>query len=163
MRIRSLRRAPVAPESDAPERGGAVRIVEVDLSRLDVIRDLNVRIFEEERVINTFDRDDLLILLAYVDDEPAGFKIGYRENRFTFYSAKGGVLPEFRRRGLARRMLYDMMALVRERGYTRFAYDTFPNRNPGMAILGLNEGFRVVKADFNTVYRDYRLRFEKKL
>ena len=163
MRIRSQRSAPISRDVRETEREGVVRIVEVDLSHLDVIRSLNFQIFDEERIINTFDRDDLLMLLAYVDEVPAGFKIGYRENRFTFYSAKGGVLPEYRRRGLARRMLYDMMARVRERGYTRFAYDTFPNRNPGMTILGLSEGFRVVKADFNTIYRDYRLRFEKKL
>jgi GNAT superfamily N-acetyltransferase len=152
---------PIPAEEDG--RGGAVRIVEVDQSSLDVIRTLNFTVFDEERVINTFDREDLLILLAYVDDVPVGFKIGYRENRYSFYSAKGGVLPEYRRKGLARRMLYDMMERVRQKGFTRFAFDTFPNRNPGMAILALNEGFRIVKADFNTVYRDYRLRFEKKL
>lgn len=141
----------------------AVHLREVDVSYLEVIHEMNLLIFDEERIINTFDRDDLLMLLAYVDDVPAGFKIGYRENRFIFYSAKGGVLPEYRRQGLARLMLVDMMARVREKGYIRFAYDTFPNRHPGMTILGLNEGFRVVKADFNATYRDYRLRLEKKL
>src|SRR5690606_32951164 len=109
MRIRSQRSAPISRDVRETEREGMVRIVEVDLSHLDVIRSLNFQIFDEERIINTFDRDDLLMLLAYVDEVPAGFKIGYRENRFTFYSAKGGVLPEYRRRGLARRMLYDMM------------------------------------------------------
>ena len=165
MRIRSHRGAPSGHEAVDGDDGrtGVVRIVEVGLSELEAIRVLNLTVFEEERIINTFDREDLLMLLAYVDDAPAGFKIGYRENRYTFYSAKGGVLPEHRRHGLARRMLYDMMERVRQMGYTRFAYDTFPNRNPGMAIMGLNEGFRIVKADFNTVYRDYRLRFEKKL
>ena len=69
----------------------------------------------------------------------------------------------FRRCNVARILLYDMMERVRTRGYIRFAYDTFPNRHPGMTILGLNEGFRVMKADFNPTYKDYRLRFEKKL
>jgi hypothetical protein len=32
-----------------------------------------------------------------------------------------------------------------------------------MTVLGLAEGFRVMKADYNPSYRDYRLRFEKKL
>lgn len=163
MRIRPQRHRAAPPDPAAHDPTGRVRIVEVDLSALEVVRVMNEAIFDEARVINTFDRDDLLMLLAYVDDEPAGFKIGYRESRHTFYSAKGGVLPEYRRHGLARRMLYVMMDMARSRGYARFAYDTFPNRNPGMAILGLNEGFRIVKADFNTVYRDYRLRFEKKL
>ena len=136
------------------EEGVRVHIAEVDLSALDVIRPMNTAVFDEERVINTFDREDLLMLVAYLEEEPVGFKIGYRENRFVFYSAKGGVLPEYRRYGVARALLHDMMERVREKGYTRFAYDTFPNRHPGMTVLGLAEGFRVVKADVNTLYRD---------
>ncbi|MEX0747472.1 MAG: GNAT family N-acetyltransferase [Rhodothermales bacterium] len=142
---------------------GHVSIVKVDLTSLKVIKDLNTTIFREDRIINTFDREDLMILLALVDNVPAGFKIGYRENRFTYYSAKGGVLPEYRRQGLARKMLYFMMAEARVRGYIRFAFDTFPNRDRGMTVLGLNEGFRVVKSDFNKTYKDWRLRFEKAL
>ncbi len=138
-------------------------IIEVDHSAIDVIRDLNVSIFNEERIINTFDREDLMMLLAIVDGDAVGFKIGYRENRFVYYSAKGGVLREHRRQGLAMKMLYEMMSRARRRGYVRFAYDTFPNRGPGMTIMGLSEGFRVVKADFNKTYKDWRIRLEKRL
>jgi len=138
-------------------------IEEVGFEALDTIRRINRVIFDEERVINTFDREDLLMLLATVGDEPAGFKVGYREDRDTFYSAKGGVLPAFRRRGISRRLLYEMMDRVRAQGYTTLAYDTFPNMHPGMTVLGLAEGFRLTRADYNATYDDYRLRFEKKL
>lgn len=140
-----------------------VRIEAIGLDQLEVVRVLNKAIFDEERIINTFDRDDLLMLVAYVDGEPVGFKIGYRENRFTFYSAKGGVLPAFRRRGIARRLLGEMVSRVSSRGYLRLAYDTFPNRHPGMTVMGLATGFRLVKTDFNATYQDFRLRFEKRL
>ncbi len=139
----------------------AIRIQQIGFEHLDIIRKLNVTIFEEERVINTFDREDLLMLLAYHKDEPIGFKIGYRQDAETFYSAKGGVLSAYRRQGIARIMLYDMVARVKEMGFTRFTFDTFPNKHPGMTILGLEEGFHVSKADFNTVFQDYRLQFEK--
>ena len=145
------------------EEASVLRIVEVDQSALDVIRRMNRAIFGERRIINTFDRKDLLMLMAYVDEEPAGFKIGYRENRRTFYSAKGGVMPAYRGDGLARTLLHVMMECAREKGFVVFAYDTFPNMHPGMTILGLREEFQVTRADFNTKYRDYRLRFEKKL
>ncbi len=138
-----------------------VVIKAVGFEQLDVIRLLNVTIFEEERVINTFDREDLLMLVAYIGHEPVGFKIGYRQSLDTFYSAKGGVLQEHRRRGVARIMLYEMIDRVRVKGFKRFTFDTFPNKHPGMTILGLEEGFNVVKADFNTVFQDYRLQFEK--
>lgn len=156
-----------APHGSLADKAALVaehaRIVEIDRSSLAVIKELNETIFGEERVINTFDREDLMILLVTVEDEPVGFKIGYRENRFSYYSAKGGVLPAYRRQGLARKMLYDMMSRTRARGYVRFAFDTFPNRHAGMTILGLQEGFRVVKADFNKTYSDWRLRLEKRM
>lgn len=138
-----------------------VRIRRVGMDALDVIRRLNTAIFDEQRIINTFDRDDVLILLAQVESQPVGFKIGYRFKAKTYYSAKGGVLPAFRRQGIARALLYAMIDRVRDWGYTSFLFDTFPNKHPGMTVLGLSEGFRVVKAGYSPQYQDYRLRFEK--
>lgn len=150
-------------QSSARERTAALHIERVGMERLGVIHRLNTTIFDEERIINTFERTDLLMLLALLDDEPVGFKVGYRLRPGTFYSAKGGVLPPCRRQGIARALLHVMMDCVRDWGYQTFAYDTFPNRHPGMTILGLSEGFRVAKAGYNPQYDDYRLRFEKEL
>lgn len=152
-----------SPEEAASLIAEHASVVEIGHSEIEVIKDLNCAIFKEERIINTFDREDLMMLVVIVDGRPVGFKIGYRENRFVYYSAKGGVLPQHRRRGLARKMLYEMMTRARDRGYVRFAFDTFPNRGPGMAVMGMREGFRVVKADFNKTYKDWRIRFEKRL
>ncbi|MEQ9105590.1 MAG: GNAT family N-acetyltransferase [Rhodothermales bacterium] len=140
-----------------------IRIEQVGLDALPIIRPMNRLIFEEDRIINTFERPDVVILIAWSGPDPVGFKIGYRENRFTFYSAKGGVMPAWRRRGVASALLADMMARVQQMGFTRFAFDTFPNLHPGMTILALRNGFRLVKSDFNTTYREYRLRFEVRL
>ncbi len=140
-----------------------LHIVAIDRSQLEVIKRLNRVIFDEERVINTFERDDLLMLLAYLGGTPVGFKIGYKESRHTFYSAKGGVLEAYRRRGISRRLLDEMVVRIRRQGYRVLAYDTFPNMHPGMTIMGLAEGFRVTRADYNPTYKDFRLRFEKKL
>ena len=74
--------------------GHRIRIQRVGMERLDIIRRLNTTIFDEQRIINTFDREDVLMLLAWVDDATAGFKIGYRLPPKSFYSAKGGVLPK---------------------------------------------------------------------
>lgn len=152
--------AAVPPLVPAPS---PLRIERVGFEALDAIRALNRTIFSEERVINTFDREGLMMLVAFAGEAPVGFKIGYRENRHTFYSAKGGVLADVRRHGVARRLLLDMLARVKAEGYHTFAFDTFPNRHPGMSVLALTEGFRLVRADFNTTYHDYRLRFEKRV
>ena len=83
--------APVVPLVALPE---ALTIDRVGLERFDEIRALNETVFGESRVIYRLDRDDLTILLARWQGRLVGFKVGYGESRGTFYSAKGGVLPE---------------------------------------------------------------------
>jgi len=154
------------PMADAPRAQPdeqPLRIQRVGMNRLSLIRRLNTAVFDEERIINTFDRDDLLMLVAWSGGEAAGFKIGYRFKAKTYYSAKGGVLPAYRRRGIARALLHTMMDQARAWRYETFLFDTFPNKHPGMTVLGLSEGFRVVKAGYSPQYNDYRLRFQKEL
>jgi ribosomal protein S18 acetylase RimI-like enzyme len=147
--------------SDAREAADVpLDIVEIGMEQLDTIRRLNIEIFDEERIIKTFDRNDLLMLLARSVGTAAGFKLGYQLDANTFYSAKGGVRPSYRRNGIARALLYAMLNIVERQGYERFVYDTFPNKHPGMTVLGLDEDFEVVRAGYSTQYQDYRLRFE---
>ena len=146
-----------------PASGDGVDIRVVGMDHLDVLSRLNMEIFGEDRVINTFEHEDLLILLAFVEGVPIGFKIGYKEDRFTFYSAKGGVLKTFRGRGIAKQLLERMCDIARGWGYRCLAYDSFPNKHPGMTVMGLKEGFVVTRADYNPTYSDFRLRFERNL
>jgi GNAT superfamily N-acetyltransferase len=140
-----------------------VAVERIGMERYSEIQALNAAIFEEARVIYRLDRADLMLLLASRAGQPVGFKVGYAENRTTFYSAKGGVLASERRGGVARALLARMAEEARAMGYVRFAYDTFPNKHPGMTVLGLASGFTVVAAGYNAAYRDYRLRFERRL
>lgn len=140
-----------------------LRIREVGMEQLDLIRRLNVAVFDEEHIINTFDRENLLMLVAWSAGTPVGFKVGYQLDATTFYSAKGGVRDAYRRNGIARALLYAMIDVVEAQGYERFVYDTFPNKHPGMTVLGLDEGFRVVRAGYSPKYQDYRLRFAFRL
>ncbi len=153
--------APPTHEEHAAD--GPLRIERLTMNELGLIGRLNEAVFQSKHIINTFEREDLVMLAAYWDDAPAGFKIGYRGGPRTYYSAKGGVLERFRQRGIARALLYALMDAAREKGYARFAYDTFPNKHPGMTVLGLAEGFRVTRAGYNAQHEDYRLRFEKAL
>lgn len=140
-----------------------VEVVRIPLAEKEIVYALNLEIFQERRIMNSFDRDDVFMLIARINGVPAGFKVGYRESQTTFYSAKGGVLDTYRGRGLARFMLHAMINRCFHAGYRRYVFDTFPNRNPGMSILALRESFRLIRADFNAVYKDYRLRFEMRL
>lgn len=141
-------------------KSGQLTIRVVGSDELPTIARLNQEIFGESRVINSFDRDDLLMLLADVSGTPVGFKIGYRQSRHVFYSAKGGVLERYRRQGIADALLAQMLRHVKSGPYRKFAFDTFPNRHPGMAVMALSRGYRLTEAEFNTSYSDFRLRFE---
>ena len=154
-----IEHAPAVLPSGPP----GLRIERVPVSRYHEVQTLNEAVFGERRVIFRLDRTDLVILVAWLDGRRVGYKVGYAEDSTTFYSAKGGVLDGYRRRGIARALLYRMMAEARRLGYGRFAFDTFPNRHAGMTVLGLAEGFAVAAAGYNAAYKDYRLRFEKAL
>lgn len=45
-------------------------------------------------------------LVAWSGSVPVGFKLGYERSGEEFHSWLGGVHPEFRRRGIARRLLH---------------------------------------------------------
>ena len=144
------------------DRSGLV-IERIGRGQLNVARDLNEAVFGERRLIFRLDRRDLVVLVARVGGEPVGYKVGYAESDDVFYSAKGGVLPAYRRCGIARALLHRLEAEARALGYKRFAYDTFPNKHPGMTVLGLAAGYTVTAAGYNAAYRDYRIRFERDL
>ena len=146
---------PAGPPGLVIERIGIERYAEVQA--------LNQTVFGDTRVIYRLDRRDLTFLLASLGGRYVGYKVGYGEEGATFYSAKGGVLEAHRRKGIAKALLYAMQDEARAMGYHRFAFDTFPNKHAGMTVLGLMEGFTVTAAGYNAAYRDYRLRFEKKL
>lgn len=152
---------PLAPER--PDRLDALVIERLSMDRFDEVRALNEAIFGEPRVIHRLDRECLTLLVARRRGRAVGFKVGYAESRTTFYSAKGGVLPEARRAGVARALLAAMEDEAQRLGFERFAFDTFPNKHPGMTVLGLAAGFTVTAAGYNAAYRDYRIRFERPL
>lgn len=146
-----------------------VEVRRVDLSALSTLQDLHARMFDRTcRVLNRWDRRDLHVLIAYEragsgESVPVGFKVGYGRTEELFYSARGGVLPRYRRRGIGRQLLHEMMCRAREAGYRRFAFHTLPDRHPGMAEMARAEGFQLVGSGYHPAYEDHILRFEKTL
>lgn len=138
-------------------------ITQLHKKDLHTLAALNYELFQEQRIINRTNHAFMVILVARLHDIPVGFKIGYGRSRGEFYSAKGGVMPRFRRQKLASRMLDVMMEIAAREGYRSFVYDTFPNKHKGMAILGFQRGFKLVDAKYNARYNDYQLTLQKQL
>lgn len=140
-----------------------IEIREVGLDELPVISRMNWTLFNERRIINRFDRADLMMLVAYADGDPVGFKVGYGKADGVYYSAKGGTVPLVRRRGIARILLDEMIDRAIKLGYQRFAFDTFPSLHVGMTLMAIDAGFVINGVDYSESMNAYRFRFIRDL
>lgn len=140
-----------------------VRIQTISRLNLDPVIKLNRLIFDNDHIIKRFDHEFMIILLVTYRDLPIAFKLGYGKTRHLFYSAKGGVLPAYQRRGIATKMLVSMMDRARQNGYTRFGYHTFPHTHPGMIDLGIKVGFQVKYSSWNKHHGAQQFYLERKL
>ncbi len=145
----------VSPDSSLDMSRATIRILSIP--ELGLIADMNKILFNEERIINHYDHPDLVILLTELNGLRAGFKIGYGQHNEIFYSAKGGVMPAFRRHGIARAMTYEMIKIASNRGYKTFEFDTFPNKGHEMLSMGLSDGFKITEASFNEIHQDIKV------
>ncbi len=140
---------------------GNITVQRDSFPHIDAVRDLNRRIFGEERLINRLDHEPMVFLTAHCEGKLAGFKIGYALSKKVFYSAKGATSPEFRRCGVATLLLKTMMHDIAVMGFTELQYDTFPALYPGMIIIGFRHGFRIKSVDWNPDYGDFQMRLAR--
>lgn len=103
-----------------------------------------------------------LILVAYDDGKPVGFKVGYEREKGSFYSWMGAVLPSHRRKGVAQRLAEVQENWAREKGYP---FITFKTRNylKAMLTFGINNGFNIFKIEERETIGQYRIWLRKQL
>ena len=85
-----------------------------------------------------------LILVAYVEGELAGFKLGYEQEETIFYSWLGGVASDFRRLGLAQSLLEYQETWARRQGYNHIQVKTM-NRFPAMLNLLISNQYLITE------------------
>jgi GNAT superfamily N-acetyltransferase len=114
---------------------------------LECIRPVYVACFGEappdDFISRVDDRTASMLQFALVDGAVIGYKLGYRRNPEVFYSWLGGVLPEYRRRGIARELLQRQHTWCRSQGYRRVRTDT-TNAFKDMLLLNIRAGFDVI-------------------
>jgi len=144
---------------DIKIRNGSISEV-VELSRKvpEFFQPYSEKTYEERLLENQH-----LILVAEVDGKPAGFKVGYqRFGHDVFYSWMGGVLNEYRRKGIATKLANEQETWAKNQGFTKVVFKT-RNRLTKMIHFGLNRGFMIVGLIKKGKVEDYRLVMEKKL
>jgi GNAT superfamily N-acetyltransferase len=137
----------------------------------ELIVSLNETIFGNQEVIS-WEEDDIRMYVAKIGDKNVGFKIGFKIDERNFYSAQGGILKSFRKQGIATSLFNFMIEDVKKAGYQNFIFDTFPNKNPGMALIALKAGFQITFTNYMVhhtaptdkfSHKNLRLRLEKNL
>ena len=83
----------------------------------------------------------VLVQLCIESEKIIGMKIGYEEKSGYFYSWLGGVLPKFRRQGIASKLMIAQHDWCRKNGYNHIETRARTN-NPAMMILNLKVGFK---------------------
>lgn len=86
---------------------------------------------------------DAVVHYAEVEAHMVGFKIAYAARSQRLYSWLGGVLPDFRRRGIGVQLMEFQHRWAKERGYLNVETGTIRNNVP-MMILNLRSGFEII-------------------
>jgi predicted GNAT superfamily acetyltransferase len=104
-----------------------------------------------------------LILVAYDNKKPVGFKIAYdRDGDGSFYSWMGGILKSHRRQKIAEKLAKYQQKWAMSNGFNRIRMKTL-NRHTGMLIFALKDGFRITGFKADTSLADSKIYLEKHL
>ena len=104
-----------------------------------------------------------LSLNAFVDEKPIGFKIGY--DRFkdgSFYSWMGGVLPEYRQRGVATSLAEIQEKWAEEMSYNKIKMIT-RKKHKAIIRFSLHRGFKITGGTSKNPASESRVWMEKSL
>jgi len=83
-----------------------------------------------------------LILVAYSDDKPVGFNVGY-ERDGEFYAWLGGVQPSYRRRNIALKLAQTQEDWARQQRYKTVTFKT-RNAHTNMLLFALRRELHIV-------------------
>jgi len=113
----------------------------------------------EEEYNRRIQDSPFLCLLAYKDSQAVGFKVGYAKGAY-FYSWMGGVLPAFRRYGIAKALMEEQHAWAKAKGYPGVEFKTRNGLKP-MLIFGIKAGFDIIELDRREEVAEHRILLRK--
>jgi predicted GNAT superfamily acetyltransferase len=131
----------------------------------EILTGLYTAIFEDAQTVFFIDRliskKQVCSLIAFKNLIPVGFKIGYRYNDTTFYSWVGGVLPEYRKEGIAKKLAQRQELWAISNRFITLRTKSM-NRYKPMMILNLINGFNIISVYTNDSNQT-KVIFEKNL
>ncbi|MFK8006574.1 MAG: GNAT family N-acetyltransferase [Saprospiraceae bacterium] len=105
-----------------------------------------------------------LILIACVEEKMIGFKVGYDkfEDGKNFYTWMGGVLPTFRKKGIAAALAKKQEAWIVQNGFQNVILKT-RNKHQGMLIFAIKNNFKIIEIELKENIEEHRILLKKKL
>ena len=142
-------------------------IVIVGPAELPLIVDLHNRIFRPAREVESFRRRLLgrynpMLLVANVDGRAVGFATGFELKPSVFFAWLSGVLPDFRRVGIASQLTEASFEWARERGYQYVRMECFNKHRP-ILHMAIKLGFNIVGMRWDQDSSDNLIIFEASL
>lgn len=104
-----------------------------------------------------------LLLMAWADGQPAGFKAGY--DKFgdgSFYSWMGGVVPAYRKNKIASLLAMQQEQWAISKGYDSIIFKT-RNRHKSMLLFAISNGFLITGVEARESLSEYRVVLRKLL
>lgn len=101
-----------------------------------------------------------LMLIATCNNQPIAYKLGYELNSNEFYSWLGGVIPTYRKQGIATKLRLTQEQWAKDNGY-QFIRVKSMNRFPNMLQLLLSSGYKICGYEDNGNEDNSKVRFVK--
>jgi len=139
---------------------------EINDETLINLHSLEKKIFEKPLSIDDL-KNELSVhkkifgIIVYDKETPIAFKIGYAKSVNTFHSWIGGVLPDYRSRGIASDLISKQEDWCKINGFKKIrthSSSSFKN----MMILNLKSGFDII-GTMSTTSKELNIVFEKKI
>ncbi len=142
-------------------------IVMVGPDELPLICELYNEIFRPARDVSSFrrrlaGRQNILLLIAQIERRPVGFSLGIELKPNVFFAWLIGVLPDYRRAGVATQLVEAESAWAEEHGYQYLRMECHNAHRP-VLMMAIQLGFNVVGLRWDADRSDNLVIFEKTL
>ncbi len=143
------------------------KIVVVGSGELDLLADLYNEVFtpntSQESLQRRFlGRHNVSMLVAMLDDRHVGFVVGFELTPATYFCWVCGILPDFRRLGIATQLMQAEQAWAQEHHYQIMRFEC-QNQHRPMLHVAITEGFDLVGIRWDSSTAHNVAIFEKEL
>lgn len=96
----------------------------------------------KNKLLGRLENKQSLILIAVIGEQKLGYKLGYQVSDDTFYSWLGGVLPHYRRTGVATKLREYQESWAKEAGFNKVTVKSM-NQFPAMLQMLISSGYQI--------------------